>query len=283
VDLFRGARDLIIVHNNEEYRLRITRLGKLILTKKTVGRDGIMPRPITVPSQLMASQGHSPSVALQRPAAQEGRHGAGTSAGDLPRPTMVPTPSATAEARKIPLAQVGPNGSTNEPRDEPRECRERAMTELFFLGIKQHEGTSPPALMLRDAANQRILAVGEEADLPLVCRALHREGCGRESVFGLVHDLLMAAGATAVAVGLNVEGEGTLVATVRFELAGTPTSLLCRPAEAVLLAVRLGAPIFASSRLTDQVDRGGESVATARPTLRVREWLARVRPEDFLA
>ena len=32
-DLFRGARNLIIVHNGEEYRLRITRLGKLILTK----------------------------------------------------------------------------------------------------------------------------------------------------------------------------------------------------------------------------------------------------------
>ena len=32
-DLFQNARDLIIVHNEEEYRLRITRLGKLILTK----------------------------------------------------------------------------------------------------------------------------------------------------------------------------------------------------------------------------------------------------------
>lgn len=32
-DLFQGARALIIVHNDEEYRLRITRLGKLILTK----------------------------------------------------------------------------------------------------------------------------------------------------------------------------------------------------------------------------------------------------------
>jgi hemin uptake protein HemP len=32
-DLFQDARDLIIEHNEEEYRLRITRLGKLILTK----------------------------------------------------------------------------------------------------------------------------------------------------------------------------------------------------------------------------------------------------------
>jgi len=32
-DLFRGARQLIIVHNNEEYHLRITRLGKMILSK----------------------------------------------------------------------------------------------------------------------------------------------------------------------------------------------------------------------------------------------------------
>ena len=32
-ELFHGRRELIIVHRDEEYRLRITRAGKLILTK----------------------------------------------------------------------------------------------------------------------------------------------------------------------------------------------------------------------------------------------------------
>ena len=32
-DLFQGLRELVILHRNEEYRLRITRAGKLILTK----------------------------------------------------------------------------------------------------------------------------------------------------------------------------------------------------------------------------------------------------------
>jgi len=32
-ELFQGYGELIIVHRNEEYRLRITRAGKLILTK----------------------------------------------------------------------------------------------------------------------------------------------------------------------------------------------------------------------------------------------------------
>jgi hemin uptake protein HemP len=32
-ELFRGAREVTILHDNEHYRLRITRLGKLILTK----------------------------------------------------------------------------------------------------------------------------------------------------------------------------------------------------------------------------------------------------------
>jgi hemin uptake protein HemP len=32
-ELFQGHWELIIVHRNEEYRLRITRAGKLILTK----------------------------------------------------------------------------------------------------------------------------------------------------------------------------------------------------------------------------------------------------------
>ncbi len=33
VDLFRGGRELLIRHGSEEYRLRVTRSGKLILTK----------------------------------------------------------------------------------------------------------------------------------------------------------------------------------------------------------------------------------------------------------
>jgi hemin uptake protein HemP len=32
-DLFQGVRELVILHRDEEYRLRITRAGKLILTK----------------------------------------------------------------------------------------------------------------------------------------------------------------------------------------------------------------------------------------------------------
>lgn len=32
-DLFRGAREVIIIHHDEQYRLHITRAGKLILTK----------------------------------------------------------------------------------------------------------------------------------------------------------------------------------------------------------------------------------------------------------
>ena len=32
-DLFQGAKELVIRHGSEEYRLRITRTGKLILTK----------------------------------------------------------------------------------------------------------------------------------------------------------------------------------------------------------------------------------------------------------
>jgi hemin uptake protein HemP len=31
--LFRGSQEILIVHNGETYRLRITRNGKLILTK----------------------------------------------------------------------------------------------------------------------------------------------------------------------------------------------------------------------------------------------------------
>jgi hemin uptake protein HemP len=33
VDLMQGAREVILLHEGEEYRLRITNTGKLILTK----------------------------------------------------------------------------------------------------------------------------------------------------------------------------------------------------------------------------------------------------------
>jgi hemin uptake protein HemP len=33
IDLMQGAREVILLHEGEEYRLRITKAGKLILTK----------------------------------------------------------------------------------------------------------------------------------------------------------------------------------------------------------------------------------------------------------
>jgi hemin uptake protein HemP len=33
IDLFQGGKEVVIRHGSEEYRLRITRAGKLILTK----------------------------------------------------------------------------------------------------------------------------------------------------------------------------------------------------------------------------------------------------------
>jgi hemin uptake protein HemP len=33
VELFRGRRHIVIVHGGQEYRLQITKTGKLILTK----------------------------------------------------------------------------------------------------------------------------------------------------------------------------------------------------------------------------------------------------------
>jgi hemin uptake protein HemP len=33
VHLFRGSNEIVIVHQNQEYNLRITKSGKLILTK----------------------------------------------------------------------------------------------------------------------------------------------------------------------------------------------------------------------------------------------------------
>jgi hemin uptake protein HemP len=32
-DLFKGAREIVIKHRSEVYRLRVTNMGKLILTK----------------------------------------------------------------------------------------------------------------------------------------------------------------------------------------------------------------------------------------------------------
>lgn len=156
------------------------------------------------------------------------------------------------------------------------------MERLIFRGISQERGAPGPALVLEGPGAKRILHLGlEQSDLPLLCRALHREGCGRQSVFGVVQGLLQTMNATDVGIGLDLTGEGTLVATIRFEQAGKTTSLPCRPVEAVLLAVRLGAPIFASSRLAQEVDQTGEPLADPERTQRVREWLARVRPEDF--
>ena len=155
------------------------------------------------------------------------------------------------------------------------------MRELVFRGIRPGDRTTLPGLILEDRCARSILDLGlAEANLPLVFRALHRRGCGRGSVFGLLRDLPAAVGATAVALCLGVRGERMLRATLWSERAGRPSRLPCRPVEAVLVAVRLGAPIFASDRLMTLVDQAGDPVTDPSATRSIQAWRPSVRPED---
>lgn len=97
------------------------------------------------------------------------------------------------------------------------------------------------------------------------------------AVFDLVQALLREFEGRLLAVVLDADAEG-VGALLRLDRTGTEVLVPCHPADALALAERIGAPIYATPA----------TLRYARPTSTeaggaVARWLERVRPDDFEA
>ena len=163
---------------------------------------------------------------------------------------------------------------------------------IELLGVRVEQPDNTPVMILREQTGDRRL-------LPILigtpeATAIHYAIEGIQSPRPLTHDLfvevLVKLGATLSKVVITELQEHTYYAEIHLDTSDGAHVISGRPSDAVALAVRTTAPLFARLSLLDQVAR----VATAEETQALdstggeeailddfRDFIDSINPEDF--
>lgn len=163
------------------------------------------------------------------------------------------------------------------------------VVEMELVGIELERPPNIPCLLLRETeGDRRVLPIfigGPEATA--IAFALEEVETPRPMTHDLMRDLLEEMGAQVERITVTELRDQTFFAEIVLSVAGEVHSVSARPSDAVALAVRVGAPVFAdetvlneAARVPEQVE-DVEEVSPDEVVEQFRLFIDKVNPEDF--
>ena len=152
------------------------------------------------------------------------------------------------------------------------------MSEMQVVGIRVEQPQQQPVLLLREADGERFLPIWiGQAEATSI--ALEQQGIApaRPLTHDLVKDIVEALDRTLVAVRIVALREGTFYADLVFD---EDVTVSARPSDAIAIAIRVGAPIFADESVLEEA---GLAMPAEREdeVEKFKEFLDTISPEDF--
>ena len=160
------------------------------------------------------------------------------------------------------------------------------MVEMHLAAVRVELPTNTPILLLQEAGGARRtlpIYIGT-AEATAIAYALQGVVTPRPMTHDLMRDLLVELGAAVECVVITELRESTYFAEIRLLLGGQHHSVSARPSDAIALAARLQAPIFAEDALLDAegvVLPAEDEAEDEDLVVQFREFIEGVRPEDF--
>lgn len=153
---------------------------------------------------------------------------------------------------------------------------------MELVGVRIELPTNVPILLLREGDGTRYLPIWiGPAEATAIALALQ----GIEPQRPMTHDLLklVIEGLDAQVVRVDVTElvGGTFYADLLLNRDGTEVTISSRPSDAIALAARTGAPIFADRDLLEDAGVEIEEDGQEEEIERFREFLEDITPEDF--
>jgi bifunctional DNase/RNase len=155
------------------------------------------------------------------------------------------------------------------------------MIRMTLAGVRVELPTNQPIVLLKEDEGERYLPIWiGAAEAAAIAFALQGVVTPRPMTHDLMKNLLDEVGAHVQRIEITELREGTYYANINMRMNGTAYEISARPSDAIALAVRVEAPIFADEEvLTDAsilIPSDEEDEVE-----KFREFLESVNPEDF--
>ncbi len=153
---------------------------------------------------------------------------------------------------------------------------------MEVVGVRVELPTNTPILLLRERDGTRYLPIWiGTPEATAIALALEGIETARPLTHDLMKTILDALGADIERVDVPSLDEGTFFAELVIESEGEEMTISSRPSDAIALATRSGAPVFASRELLDEAGIEIHDDTEEAEIERFREFLDDVTPEDF--
>jgi len=157
------------------------------------------------------------------------------------------------------------------------------MKELSLVGVRVELPSNQPIVLLKEADGDRYLPIWIGAvEATAIAFALQGIETPRPMTHDLLRDMLEETQVGVERILISELIDQTFYALIRMSSDGKTVEVSSRPSDAIALAVRVNAPIFAAEEVLDQAGielRDEEETEVEK----FREFLDQVSPEDFAA
>ncbi len=164
-----------------------------------------------------------------------------------------------------------------------------SLRQMNIQGLHRCGKACKTALVLNSPAGWKLWIVLTREEAHRIASELKIESshpacrCYTNSLYALIEGLLLPGGIGITSVILDASGGDMVVATVKMRTGALDTSAPCHTADALALAIRLHAPVFATETLVKLVEaKGAKGRQDPLPTdAEATPWLDTVKPQDF--
>ena len=161
------------------------------------------------------------------------------------------------------------------------------MVEMELVGVRVELPSNSPIVLLRETTGQRrvlpIFIGGPEATA--IAFALDGVVTQRPMTHDLMKDLLDDLSVRVDRIVVTALSERTFFAEIHLVAPDGAHRVSSRPSDAIALAVRVGAPIFAADEVVDEaatvVEDEADEPESDEVVEQFREFIDNVSPEDF--
>lgn len=160
------------------------------------------------------------------------------------------------------------------------------VTRMSIYGINLDLFSSSPIVILKVEDENRYLPIWiGQPEARSILMKLQEQEFSRPLTHDLAVNLVTELGGSMEKVTVTALRNSTFFATISLEIGGRTVEVDSRPSDAIALAVRSGADIFAADEVIEEAAVVFEEAMEEAPEDEVvdkfKDWMNRVSPEDF--